>query len=79
MNTTRTLSQVIAQAVTLIENNAQSLIGNMSINDALHVIERLQAIRDAEAIHAHMNTKACIKACSKVCTKQSPKERTNGL
>ena len=66
MNITNTLTGIIAQATALIEEHAQKHIGNMRIDEALSTIERLQALRDREAIYAQERAcKACIKKAQK--------------
>lgn len=66
MNITNKLTNVITQATNLLENNALKLISNMSIEKALDTIERLQAIRDREAIYAKERAcKSCIKKAQK--------------
>ena len=66
MNITSKLSTIIEQAISLIEKQAQKHIGNMTIEKALDTIERMQAIRDHEAIYAQERAcKACIKKAQK--------------
>lgn len=66
MNTTNTLTGIIAQATILIEKHAERAIGDMTIDHALETIERIQAIRDREAIYAQERAcKACIKKAQK--------------
>ena len=72
MNITNTLTTIIEQATTLIEKQALKDIGNMTIEEALDIIERMQDIRDREAIYARE------KAC-KACIKKVQKKKSNGL
>ena len=67
MNITNALTSIIAQATALIQKHADKAIGNMSIEHALSTIERMQAIRDREAVYAR--EKAC-KACMKKAQKK---------
>ena len=72
MNITNTLTAVIAKATALVQAHADKAIGNMSIDHALVTIERLQAIRDREAVYAQE------RAC-KACIKKAHKRKANGL
>ena len=72
MNITNTLTAVIAKATTLVQTHADRAIGDMTIDKALATIERLQAIRDREAVYAQE------RAC-KSCIKKAQKKRSNGL
>ena len=66
MNITNALTGVIAHATKLIQTHADKAIGNMTIDNALSTIERLQAIRDRESIYARERAcKACIKKAQK--------------
>lgn len=66
MNIANTLTGIIAQATALIEEHAQKHIGNMTIEQALDTIERVQALRDREAVYAQERAcKACIKKAQK--------------
>lgn len=65
-NTTSTLTATITEATALIEKHIQKHIGNMTIEQALNIIEHMQSIRDREAIYAQ--EKAC-KACKKKAQK----------
>jgi len=72
MNITNTLTAVIAKATALVQAHADRAIGDMTIDKALATIERLQAIRDREAVYAQE------RAC-KACIKKAQKKRSNGL
>ena len=72
MNITNTLTAVIAKATNLVQTHADRAIGNMSIDHALATIERLQTIRDREAVYAQE------RAC-KACIKKAQKKKSNGL
>lgn len=66
MNITNTLTGIIAQATALIQKHADRAIGDMRIDEALATIERMQAIRDREAIYAQERAcKSCIKKAQK--------------
>ena len=66
MNITNALTGIIAHATKLVQTHADKAIGNMTIDNALTTIERLQAIRDREAIYARERAcKACIKKAHK--------------
>ena len=66
MNITNALTSIIAQATALIQKHADKAIGNMRIEQALDTIERMQAIRDREAIYAQEKAcKSCIKKAQK--------------
>ena len=72
MNITNALTAVIAKATALVQTHADRAIGNMTLEKALHTIERLQAIRDREAVYAQE------RAC-KACIKKAQKRKANGL
>ena len=72
MNITNALTAVIAKATALVQTHADRAIGNMTLEKALHTIERLQAIRDREAVYAQE------RAC-KSCIKKAQKRKANGL
>ena len=72
MNITNTLTAVIAKATNLVQTHADRAIGDMTIDKALATIERLQAIRDREAVYAQE------RAC-KACIKKAQKKKSNGL
>jgi hypothetical protein len=72
MNITNTLTGIIAHATKLVQTHADKAIGNMTIDNALGTIERLQAIRDRESTYAQE------RAC-KACTKKVQKKKSNGL
>ena len=66
MSITNALTGIIAQATKLIQTHADKAIGNMTIEKALDTIERMQAIRDREAIYAKERAcKSCIKKAHK--------------
>ena len=66
MNIPYALTGIIAQATKLIQAHADKAIGNMTIEKALDTIERMQAIRDREAIYAKERAcKSCIKKAHK--------------
>ena len=66
MNITNALTSIIAQATALIQKHADKAIGDMHIDKALSTIERMQAIRDREAIYAQERAcKSCIKKAQK--------------
>ena len=66
MNITNALTSIIAQATALIQKHADKAIGDMTIDKALSTIERMQAIRDREAVYAREKAcKACIKKAQK--------------
>lgn len=67
-----TLSTIIEEAITLIENNVSKHVGNMSLVQAIDTIERLQMIREREAQYTKQ------KAC-KACIKKAQKKKSNGL
>lgn len=71
MNLPNVLTKLIEQATNLIQNNADRVIGNMTIDKALQTIERLQEIRDREAVYSKQ--RAC-NSCIKKALKKSPKE-----
>ena len=66
MSITNTLTGIIAQATALVQKHADRAIGDMTIDKALSTIERMQAIRDREAVYAQERAcKACIKKAHK--------------
>jgi len=66
MNITNTLTGIIAHATKLVQTHADKAIGNMTIDNALGTIERLQAIRDRESIYTREKAcKSCIKKAHK--------------
>ncbi len=72
MNITNALTGIIAHATKLIQTHADKAIGNMSMDNALSTIERLQAIRDRESLY--VQERAC-----KPCIKKAQKRKANGL
>jgi hypothetical protein len=66
MTTTDILTKVIKDTTERIEAQSLSLISGMSINQTIPFLERLQAIRDREAVYAREKAcKACIKKAQK--------------
>ena len=66
MSITNTLTGIIAQATALVQKHADRAIGDMTIDKALSTIERMQAIRDREAVYAQERAcKSCIKKAHK--------------
>ena len=63
---TTALTKVIEEATKLIQKHADKTIGDMTIEKALTTIERLQVIRDREAVYARERAcKSCIKKAQK--------------
>ena len=66
MNITNALTGIIAHATKLVQTHADKAIGNMTIDNALTTIERLQAIRDRESVYTRERAcKSCIKKAHK--------------
>ena len=66
MTTTDILTKVIKDTTERIEAQAPTLTGGMTITQAIGFLERLQAIRDREAVYLRQKAcKACIKKAQK--------------
>jgi len=72
MSITNTLTGIIAHATKLVQTHTDKAIGDMTLEKALSTIERLQAIRDREAVYTQE------RAC-KGCIKKAQKRKANGL
>ena len=48
---TKTITSMIDRIIGTLDGNIDRLVGDMSLNDAIAVIERLQELRDTENYH----------------------------
>lgn len=70
MNTNNTLNIIINKTLATIEASIETATGNMSIQEAMELVDMLMDMRERNEAYMRMHEPP--KACKSVCNKKSP-------